>query len=304
MLGIMPSRHRLNRIRIAPYLFTLPFVVSFIIFFIYPLGYMIVMSFQNIEGISSATFVGLKNYLRLITDNRVTASMLNSIYFTLGILVINITIPLFLAIVLNNRFTLFRNAFRSALYLPALTSIIVAGIFFRLFFSSNENTPLNRIIQLFGQEPKAWLFDSVPLGIFALIITSTWRWLGTNIIYFLCGLQSIPPDLYEAADIDGANSFQRLRYVTLPSLRPIIIFVVTILTYGGLRMFGESYVLWVSGTGNTPGNIGLTIVLYIYRTAFTRFQVGYAAAMSTALFFLLILINLAYIKVLRIGKGV
>ena len=291
---------RINTMRIAPYLFTLPFLLSFALFFSYPMLHMIVMSFQKLEGISSVSFVGLKNYQRLITDSHVTASVLNSIYFTIGIVVVNVTVPLLLAVVLNNRATPCRNAFRSALYLPALTSIIVAGIFFRLFFGSGDGTPLNRLMQVFGLPPKAWLFDTVPTGIFVLVITSTWRWLGTNIIYFLCGLQGIPLELYEAADIDGANTWQRLRHVTLPGLRPILVFVVTVLTYGGLRMFGESYVLWANGT--TPGDVGMTFVLYIYRTAFTRFQSGYAAAMSTALFFLLILINLVYIKALKIGK--
>lgn len=285
--------------RVAPYLFTLPFVVSFCLFFLYPMAHMFVMSFQQLEGISDITFVGAKNYLRLISDARVGASMLNSVLFTLGIVLLNVTLGLLLAVVLNNKSTPARNVFRSALYLPALTSIVVAGIFFRLFFGSGETTPLNRFVALLGMEPKAWLFDTVPTGIFVLVVTSTWRWLGTNIIYFLCGLQSIPVELYEAADIDGANACQKLLHVTIPGLKPILIFVVTVLTYGGLRMFGESYVLW--GNGSTPGDVGLTFVLYIYRHAFLRFNTGYAAAMSSVLFALLIVLNLIYIRVLKIG---
>lgn len=286
--------------RIAPYLFTLPFVISFLLFFAYPLVYMVEMSMENIEGISSVTFVGMKNYSRLFSDARVANSVLNSIRFTVGILVINVVLALLLAVVLNNRLTPLRHMFRSALYLPALTSIIVAGIYFRLFFGSGEGTPLNSFMSFMGFAPKAWLFDSIYTGVFALVITSTWRWLGTNLIYFLCGLQSIPQELYEAAEIDGASAIQRLRYVTIPGLRPMIVFVVTILTYGGLRMFGESYVLWTNG--NTPNNIGITIVLYIYKTAFARYKTGYAAAMSTMLFVVLFFINLLYIRFLKIGK--
>lgn len=285
---------------LAPYLFTLPFVISFLLFFAYPLVYMVMMSLENIEGISDVTFVGMKNYIRLFADARVANAVLNSVLFTVGILVINVVLALLLAVVLNNKLTPMRNMFRSALYLPALTSIIVAGIYFRLFFGSGEGTPLNSMMRLFGMEPKAWLFDSVATGVFALVVTSTWRWLGTNLIYFLCGLQSIPLELYEAAEIDGAGAFQRLRYVTIPGLKPMIVFVVTVLTYGGLRMFGESYVLWTNG--NTPNNIGTTIVLYIYRTAFARYQTGYAAAMSALLFVVLFIINLLYIRFLGIGK--
>lgn len=286
--------------RLAPYLFTLPFLISFLLFFAYPLVYMIIMSLQNIVGISDVTFVGLKYYAKIFNDSKVASAALNSVYFTIGILVLNVVFAMLLAIVLNNRMTPLRNIFRSALYLPALTSIIVAGIYFRLFFGSGEGTPLNIAMRLIGQEPKSWLFDSVGSGVFAMVITSTWRWLGTNMIYFLCGLQAIPLEQYEAAEIDGANAFQRLRYITIPGLRPIIVFVITILTYGGLRMFGESYVLWTNG--NTPSNIGSTIVLYIYKTAFARSQTGYAAAMSAVMFILLFILNLIYIRLLKIGK--
>ena len=107
-----------------------------------------------------------------------------------------------------------------------------------------------------GLEPKKWLYDNIATGIFILVVTSSWRWLGTNVIYFLCGLQSIPNELYEAADIDGASPVQRLLHVTIPGLRPILIFVITVVTYGGLRMFGESFVMWTNGS--IPGDVGLT----------------------------------------------
>lgn len=294
-----PSRH-FNTVRIAPYLFTAPFFVSLVLFFFYPMLHMFQMSFQRIEGISDTTFVGIDNYRRLLTDTHVRMALLNSVSFTVCVVVVNVILAVLLAVMLNNRLTPLRKAFRSALYLPALTSIIVAGIFFRLFFGSGEATPLNQLMGLLNLEPRKWLYDIMPTGILVLVITSTWRWLGTNIIYFLCGLQSIPEELYEAADIDGAGPLQRLLYITIPSLKPMLIFVITVTTYGGLRMFGESFVLWTNGS--TPGDIGLTIVLYIYKTAFTRFDTGYASAMSVALMILLVIINLFYIKGMSIGK--
>ena len=297
--GRHASRH-FNTVRIAPYLFTAPFVVAFLMFFLYPMIHMFQMSFQRIEGISDATFVGVDNFRRLLTDTHVRAALLNSVCFTVCVVVVNVTLAVLLAIMLNNRTTPMRNAFRSALYLPALTSIIVAGIFFRLFFGSGETTPLNQLMNMLGFGTRKWLYDTVPTGIFVLVITSTWRWLGTNVIYFLCGLQSIPEELYEAADIDGAGPLQRLMHITIPGLKPILIFVITVTTYGGLRMFGESFVLWTNGS--TPADVGLTIVLYIYKTAFTRFDTGYASAMSVALLILLVLINLLYVKGLGIGR--
>ena len=294
------SRRRYNTVHFMPYVFISPFIISFFVFFLYPIIHMIQMSFQRIEGISDVTFVGLNNFSRLLIDSHARSALLNSAYFTVFIVVINVSLGVLLAIMLNNRKTPLRNGFRSAIYLPALTSIIVAGIFFRLFFGGGESTPLNQFMIFFGFEPKKWLYDNIATGIFILVVTSTWRWLGTNVIYFLCGLQSIPEELYEAADIDGASPLQRLFHVTIPGLKPILIFVITVVTYGGLRMFGESFVMWTNGS--TPGDVGLTMVLYIYKTAFTRFNTGYASAMSVTLFILLILINLLYIKVLRIGK--
>lgn len=288
-----------NRKR-APYLFTFPFILSFLLFFIYPMIYMFVMSFQRIEGIDSVKYIGIDNYKRILTDTHLGTAFTNSILFTIGILVINVVLSVLLAVTLNNKKTLFRNFFRSAIYLPALTSIIVAGIYFRLFFGSGEQTPLNTLMTWLNLPTKQWLYNTKLTGIISLVIMSTWRWLGTNTMYFLCGLQSIPDELYEAASIDGANAFQKFWNIVVPGLKPIFIFVITVLTYGGLRMFGESYVLWTNG--DTPGDIGLTIVLYIYKTAFNQFDTGYASALSVILFIGLILINLLYVRFLGIGK--
>ncbi|NMA66994.1 MAG: sugar ABC transporter permease [Clostridiaceae bacterium] len=288
-----------NRKR-APYLFTLPFILSFLLFFIYPMIYMFVMSFQRLEGIDTVKYIGIDNYKRILTDAHLGTAFTNSILFTIGILVINVVLAVLLAVALNNKKTLFRNFFRSTIYLPALTSIIVAGIYFRLFFGSGEQTPLNTFMTLLNLPAKQWLYNTKLTGIVALVIMSTWRWLGTNAMYFLCGLQSIPDELYEAASIDGANSIQKFWYIIVPGLKPIFVFVITILTYGGLRMFGESYVLWTNG--DTPGGIGLTMVLYIYKTAFNQFDTGYASALSVILFIGLVLINLLYVRFLGIGK--
>lgn len=285
----------------APYLFCAPFIISFAVFMLYPMLCMIYRSFFKLEGISTYRFVGPDNYQRILTDPHIGNAVLNTLGFTLGITIVNLVLPLLLAVILNNVLTPFRNIFRSAFYIPALTSIVVAGIFFRLFLAGNADTPLNLLMQLFHQEPKEWLYDTKFIGVIALVFTSTWRWLGLNILYFLSALQTISPELYDAAYVDGANTVQKFRYVTLPGIRPILIFVTTILLYGGLRMFGESYVLWASKS--SPGDIGLTIVLYIYRTAFGHFDMGYASAMSVVLFLFLMLLNFIFIRTLGIGKG-
>jgi arabinosaccharide transport system permease protein len=284
----------------APYIFLAPFVISFLVFLLYPILDMIRVSFLTSEGISSYTFVGWENYRRTLEDSHLKTAVLNSIGFTIGIIVVNVSLALFLAVLLNNRLTLLRNIFRSAIYIPALTSIVVAGIFFRLFFAESPETPLNGLLMFFGLEPKRWLFDSHITGIVMLVVTSTWRWLGLNVLYFLSALQTISPELYDAAKVDGASATQRFRHITLPGVKPILIFLVTTLTSGGLRMFGESYVLW-AGRGAPPGDIGLTIVLYIYRSAFAYFDRGYASAMSCIMFIFLMIINFIFIKSFGIG---
>lgn len=294
------KKKRLITQKTAPYIFCSPFILSFCIFLVYPMITMIYTSFRKMQGISSYRFVGLDNYRRLLTDSHIGAAVKNSLGFTVGIIVVNVVLALLLAVILNNKLTPLRNVFRSAIYIPALTSIIVAGIFFRLFFGSNGDTPLNTLLRFFGSEPKEWLYDTKLTGVITLVVTSTWRWLGTNVLYFLSALQTIPEDLYDAAYVDGANAWQRFCHVTLPGIKPILIFVVTILTYGGLRMFGESYVLWPNST--TPGDIGLTIVLYIYRTAFGQFDMGYASAMSVVLFLCLMVVNGVYIRFFGIGR--
>ncbi|MDR1765331.1 MAG: sugar ABC transporter permease [Lachnospiraceae bacterium] len=204
-------------------------------------------------------------------------------------------------VLLNNKLTPLRNVFRSMIYIPALTSIIVAGIYFRLFFAGGSDTPVNTLMGFLGLPAREWLFDTKITRILALVFTSTWRWLGMNILYFLSALQTIPPELYDAAYVDGASAWQRFRHITLPGVKPILIFVTTILTYGGLRMFGESYVLWPRS--KTPGDIGVTIVLYIYRNAFGYFDMGYASAMSVVLFVCLMVVNFIFIKSFGIGSG-
>jgi len=294
-----PVRYHKN-IRMAPYFFALPFVLSFFLFFLYPMVSMLVMSFERIEGVDSVQLIGADNYRRVLTDPHLGTAVLNSVLFTVGIVVVNVSLAVLLAVVLNNKRTVFREGFRSALYLPALTSIIVAGIFFRLFFGSGKLTPLNSLMTTLHLPTREWLYDTKMTGILVLVVTSTWRWLGTNVIYFVCGLQSIPDELYEAANMDGANALQKFWNITIPGLKPILVFVITILTYGGLRMFGESYVLWVNGS--TPGDIGLTVVLYIYKVAFAQFETGYASALSTILFICLMAINIVYVRFLKIGS--
>jgi arabinosaccharide transport system permease protein len=174
----------------APYLFILPFLLTFLLFFLYPLISSFLMSFQQILGFSDVSFIGFKNYQKLLNSNYYTA-IKNSLRYTFWTILVLIPLPLVLAVLLNSKLTQARMFFRSAFFMPALTSVIVAGMFFRFAFGSQETTFVNAILGIFGIPPRKCLMES-STGMFALVVLCTWRWLGVNIVYFLSGLQNIP----------------------------------------------------------------------------------------------------------------
>ncbi|MFA6508757.1 MAG: sugar ABC transporter permease [Treponemataceae bacterium] len=277
--------------KMAPYVFVLPFILSFLIFFLYPTISTVVMSFQEVLGLHQNKFIGFKNYSRLLDVHFYSAITTNTLYAVCTIAVL-IPVPMLLAVVLNSEKMPFRNVFRSMFFLPALTSVIVAGVAFRLLFGDSEFAFVNSLLMKLGVPPVKWMLSYWP-GMFIMVFLASWRWAGVNMVYFLSGLQNIPVELYEAADIDGANVFQKFFKITLPMLKPIAIYVLTISIYGGYAMFGESYVYW---NENMPGDIGMTIVRYIYQQAFQRNDMGFGSAIGISLLAIVLTINLLQLK--------
>jgi len=274
----------------APYLFILPFILTFGIFWAFPLGRSIVMSGQNILP-GQTENVGFDNYTRLFHDRLFWLAMTNSLRYTLLTLVLLIPIPLVLAVLVNSKIgsPKIKGFFKSAMFIPALTSVVVAGIVFRLMFSESDTSLMNQIVSFFGFGPVKWLKNDLT-GLAALLVVAMWRWTGVNMMYFLAGLQAIAPEFYEAARIDGASRWQQFRYVTLPQLRPTITYVLTISVYGGMAMFLESFMLY--NGNNSPQNIGLTIVGYLYRQGVEKNDLGYASAVGVVLLVVILAINL------------
>ncbi|MDR2785563.1 MAG: sugar ABC transporter permease [Treponema sp.] len=290
-------RRGFSSLKIAPYFFILPFILTFLIFFLYPLVSSFIMSFQKLDSFTDVRFIGVKNYRNLFNVHYY-AAIVNSLRYTFWTIMVLIPIPLLLAVVLNSKFTWGRIFFRSAFFMPALTSVIVAGMFFRYAFGSQESTFVNAILGIFGAPPRKWLMER-NTGMAALVILCTWRWLGVNIVYFLSGLQNISPELYESAEIDGANLVQRFFHITIPGLRPVIIYVVTISVYGGLSMFAESFAFW---TARSPADIGLTLVGYIYYAGFTNNDLGFASAVGVTLIFLIMIITVIQLSLFGFFK--
>jgi arabinosaccharide transport system permease protein len=278
--------------KVAPYVFVLPFIVSFLLFFVYPVFSTIQMSFQ--EVLPGATrYVGLENFMDL-NNRHFYRAVLNSTIYTILTLIVLIPLPLLLATLLNLKAMPFANFFKSALFIPSLTSVVVAGTIFRLMFAESDRSLMNRFVGWFGIPPQHWLGSSVTVMI-SLVILATWRWIGINILYFLAGLQSIPNELYEAADIDGASPWQKFLHITVPLLKPVTIYVLTISIYGGYAMFTESFMLF-SGKPS-PKDMGLTIVGYIYYEGLAKFNLGFGSAVGLTLLALTFTVNIIQLKI-------
>ena len=273
--------------KVAPYIFVLPFILSFIVFWIYPLFSTIKMSFQNIKpGVT--TWIGIANYAKLLKDRTFYTAISNSFLYMILTLVLLIPFPMLFACIMNSKFMKCKGLYKGILYLPALTSVVVAGTIFRLMFSELDGSAMNQLIRFFGGKSVKWLMEK-PTGFIALLTLCCWRWTGVNMLYFMAGLNTIDNSLYESAEIDGATRTQVFKKITFPLLRPTTIYVLTISIYAGLAMFLESYMLW---SGNSsPKNIGLTIVGYLYRRGIEKNQLGYASAVGLILLILALAIN-------------
>lgn len=272
----------------APWIFVSPFIIVFLVFFLYPLISTFIMSFQEIDGPGDVRYVGFKNY-RNLANEQFYHALWNSTLYTLTTILVLVPLPMLLAVLINGKKTRFRNFFKSAFFMPALTSVVVAGLFFRYAFSSQPTALVNSLLAWVAAEPKEWLFRRGTTMV-VLVLFCTWRWLGVNTIYFLSGLNAIPTEQYEAAEIDGANPMQRFFLITIPNLKAVTVYVITISIYGGFAMFAESFTMF--GSARSPGDIGLTIVGYIYLEGFNFARLGMGSAIGVTLFGIIMLVNL------------
>ncbi|MBR0217159.1 MAG: sugar ABC transporter permease [Clostridia bacterium] len=273
--------------KVVPYVFVAPFIVFFLFVYMYPLIMTVIMSFQQIDGPNHHQFIGLKNYQKLNTRDFQMALQTSGRYALWDVIVLTI-VPLLIACILHSGLAKGSGFFKSLFFIPSLTSIIVAGIVFRLAFGTLETATMNRLMTAMGFQPVKWLSYAGP-GNFVLILLTLWRWNGVNIVYYLSGLQSIPTDYYEAAQIDGASAVQKFFHVTLPCIRPVLIYVITITVLGGFSMFTESVALWQQ---NNAGGVGRTIVGYMYMVGFKKNNLGLASAVGLTLLVLVVAVNL------------
>lgn len=286
-VGIMNLKKLFYSQKVAPYVFVIPFILSFFFFWVYPLITAFTMSFQDIGAIKS-DWIGLANYAKLLKDNVFHIAVMNSVKYMFFTLVLLIPFPMLFAVLMDSNLVKAKGVWKAVLYMPALTSVVISGTLFRLMFTEYTTGQMNMITAALGLGTYKWLKMGWS-GMVALLIVACWRWTGVNMLYFLSGLKSIDTALYEAADIDGASGWQKFRYVTLPLLKPTTVYVLTISVYAGLSMFLESYMLWAGNS--SPNNIGLTIVGYLYKRGIEKNDMGYACAVGVVLLVVALIIN-------------
>jgi arabinosaccharide transport system permease protein len=275
--------------KIAPIFFLAPFMILFVMFKVYPVYSAARMSFQEVQSLREAPeWVGLDNYERAEGNDRARKALQTTTLYTIGTLAVLVPLPLILAAILDSGRVVKPNVFRVILFLPALTTLIVTSVVFRMILA--REGLLNGALSTFvGIGEVRWL-ETADLALPSLIIVATWRWTGINMIYFNAGLINIPRELYEAAAIDGANPFQMFFRITLPMIKPITFFVGLLTVIGGYQVFVEPFLLYPGGS--TPGDGGLSIALLIYQMAFTRFELGYAAALGVILALIVLVVSL------------
>ncbi|MGW7480129.1 carbohydrate ABC transporter permease [Nonomuraea muscovyensis] len=284
----------------VPYLLVSPYYVLFAIFGVFPLAYTLWLSLHDWELAGDKTFTGLDNYVKLVTD----ASFWNAVINTLGMFALatvpQLVLALMLANALNKRLK-GRLLLRLGVLLPLVTSVVAVAVIFSQLYSRDYGL-FNWILSWFGVEPIVWQNEKWSSWL-AISTMVDWRWTGYNAIILLAAMQTIPRDLYEAAALDGASARRQFWQITVPMLRPTLVFVVFISTIGGMTLFAEPVMFEGNPmmTGGTTGQYQ-TVAMFIVKEAFRDFDMGYAAAAAWLLFVLILvgtMINYGFTRRIR-----
>ena len=279
------------------YVFIAPFFIIFLIFGLYPILYSFYLSFTNWDGFGTPTLIGLENYQRLLGDFFFYKSLFNTL-FIWGVSVIpQLTVSLILAVILHEKFVKGKSLFRAIFFFPNIVTAASLGLLVALIFSWQTGS-FNQFLMTLGfiQDPINWADNP---NFMRILVSSIlfWQYFGYSMIIYIAGLQGISRDILEAAEIDGASKVKVFLHITLPLLRPIIIFQVITSIIGGMQIFDQPYTL-TNGTGN-PNNATLTSVMYLYETAFTRYQYGYGSAIAFGLFIVIVIFSILSFTIMR-----
>ncbi|MDX1681636.1 MAG: sugar ABC transporter permease [Phycisphaeraceae bacterium] len=282
---------------LAPWIFLCPYLILTAVFFVYPFFNAIWLAFHQTNGPRSAVYVGLANFTFVLQDPVFYTAVKNTTIYALVSVLVQLPLSLGLAMLLNRGKSHIRNFFRLIIFSPHLVGQIFVGILFAVIFTPRYglfNVGLEKLIG-WGLEER-WLANPA-LVMPALIIVSMWLYVGFNMIYFLAALQNVDRALVDAARVDGASPLQTFWHVTLPQIKPVAIFVVVMSTIGSYQLFELPYAL-LGGYG--PSNSGLTIVGYLYSTAFEAGDLGTGSAVGWLLALIIFVISTIQIKAAKV----
>ncbi len=291
----LPLSYRIKRLfnRYAiPYLFIAVPLISLVIFLVIPMFTSLWWSLNDYTGLTAPKFVGLNNYIKLLTNDPIfIRGLINTTLFVLMGMSIGPTLGLLTALMLNQNVK-FRSLFRTAYYLPVMTSLVVVSTIWVMLY--NQNGLFNTLLENLGLAKVGWL-SNPHLALVSLAIAAIWQGFGFETVVFLAALQGIPRELYEAAMIDGAGSWAQFRYITLPALRPVILFVYIIGIIGSYQLFDQVYVM----TDGGPVNSTQSIVYFLFNQFQKNHRLGYASAVAYILFAILVVFS--YLQ-MRLGR--
>jgi len=273
-------------------LFLLQALVLLVYFSWIPIARGLIISFQDYNVIGQSEYVGLANFSGLLTDPLFRQAWSNTVIYVVAGLVIGYFVPILIAIAVNEM-RLFRVYFRIGYYLPAILPLVVTAILWKWIYNVDSGL-LNYFLTSIGLPAGSWLQSPLPgVPIFCLVLMATWKGAGATMLIYLAALQGIPEALYEAAEIDGASIFQRVKNITLPQILPVMLIVLILQIIGTFQMFIEPFIM----TDGGPNNATTTVLLQIYNYAFKYFEMGKASAMSMMLFIFLLFMTLIFFKI-------
>ncbi len=284
------AKKRKRKENLTAYSFIAPNFLGFAIFTLGPIIFAIILSFYKWDGSNPMEFIGFDNFTRMWGDSRVQAAFINTIVFVIGTVPLTLIFSLFLAVLLNKKIK-GRNIFRTVSFFPYVASLVAVAAVWNMIFSP-VNGPINEILKTLGMmDPPRWAADK-NWAMVTIIFFSVWKQIGYYMVIFLAGLQGISEEMYEASELDGANSWQKFRNVTLPQLRPVTFFVMMMLTINSFKVYDQVYMITQGG----PGTSTLVLVYEIYNTAFKNWDLGYSSAISMLLFVLVLLVTVFQFK--------
>ncbi|OGI28077.1 MAG: lactose ABC transporter permease [Candidatus Melainabacteria bacterium RIFOXYA12_FULL_32_12] len=273
----------------VPYLFLIPAGIVLLVFFFIPFFESFLLSFQSYRhNIYSPEWVGLANYVELFSSPVFYKTMINTFIYLVVAVPVLVVLPLIIAIFVNQKLRGV-SIYRTLIYIPVIVSIVVAGIAWKWLYASNGI--LNYIISLLNLPAIGWLTDP-NVALYSVIVVTVWKGIGYYMVIYMAALTAVPRDLYEAADIDGANEVHKHIAVTIPYLKPTIALVSIISSISAMKVFVEIYVM----TNGGPMNASKTIVYYIYQRAFENLELGYASAAGVVLLIIVMILSIINMK--------